>query len=193
MSPHLLWLFEEQQCDYVIIACNTAGVAATKDFIKLHPEYQSRIINIVDATLNYLHTLESCEMLVLATQGTINHGVYTSLPDHIVTGVAMPGLVDLIESGDVAGAEAMVYDALLYHPRIHTVLLACTHYAYLAQALQSAFPQYQFITQDVCLHKALEQLLQKTTSDETGSSTYYVSGDPSVYTERFGKDVIQRD
>jgi len=188
MEPYLLYLIEEEKCDYVFIACNTASVRALPIFIKKYPHYKHHIIDIIIPTLEFLNNISPAEILVLATQGTVASKVYTQIKDTIVRQVAMPGLVDLIEQGRKVEAIIMVRDALSYYPSITSVLLGCTHYVWLKDDLKTCFPSISFISQDTLLKKVINKLSLRTKKQRDfifHKPRYYVSGSSIEYSKKY--------
>lgn len=188
MSPYICWLLEKAHCDYVIIACNTASVKALEIFYLKFPSYRNKVIGITNPTISYLENLDgNRSLLLLATQGTVASKLYDI---HInIDQVAMPGLVDLIESGKKSEALKMVIDALRYYPDITEVFLGCTHYVWLQKNLQDMFPDISFIGQDIILQELIESLAKnnKTPDDFLiQQPEYYVSGSSMEYSERYG-------
>jgi glutamate racemase len=65
MSPYILWLFNEQKCDYVVLACNTASAQSLDMLIQKYPEYKKRLINIVTLTQSYINSeIKDCLFLL---------------------------------------------------------------------------------------------------------------------------------
>lgn len=182
MRPYLLWLLEEKKCDYVVIACNTAAVQALPLFIKEFPEHKNHILNIIHGTLGFLNSrsLDQSSVLVLATQGTTASGIYKKSYDQ----VAMPGLVECIESNDCSSALAMVSDVISHYHNIDTILLACTHYVYLKEMLQQKYPTINFISQDVFLVEIINTF---ASSIDPSVPIYYTTADPTRYIDRYHK------
>lgn len=183
MTPCLLFLLEEERCDYVVVACNTAGAQSLELFLKQYPHYESFIVNIVDVTQNYfklnysnLHVAH-----VLATQRTVSSSVYSELAS-TTHQIPMPGLVDLIEADKHEAAVLLVSDALSYYNEISLLLLGCTHYVYLKDVLQKNYPNTKIIGQDEILIDFFSHTLKP--SLEVGTYYYYVTGDASSYSKR---------
>ncbi|MCA9353041.1 aspartate/glutamate racemase family protein [Patescibacteria group bacterium] len=187
MTPCLLWLFEQKQCDYVVVACNTASAQALGTFVAHYPLYQDRVINIIDVTKQYLreHVPQSDNLVVLATQRTVRSGVYAHGLNHHITQVAMPGLVNLIELGDIKGAQSMVSDALAYHSEANTILLGCTHYIALEEELTRMYPNMNIIGQDIILNDYLVKFIVGSGTVNESHREYYVSQNPHNYTQTF--------
>lgn len=118
------WLFA-QGCDEILFACNTASSIVL-------PELQDdRIFGIVEPTLAWLRGQQDRRIGLLATQATVDSGVYT-----LSTTVeqACPAWSILIENGDARTDEARdtvrrdVERLLATDPTIDTIVLACRHY-----------------------------------------------------------------
>lgn len=181
MSPYILWLFNEHKCDYVVLACNTASAQSLDMLIQKYPEYKKRLINIVTLTQSYINSeiKDPQQLLVLATERTVKSEVYqTSNTQQL----AMPGLVDLIESGDREASRTTIVDALLHYSGVDYVLLGCTHYADLIKTLSDAYPEITFIAQDSIINIWISKLKDET---KNLAPEYYVSGDPYDYEKVF--------
>lgn len=187
MSPYLLWLLNEKECNYVVIACNTASVKALPIFQKKYPEYASRIINIVDPTCTYLQENIDADqsLVVLATQGTVKSMMYNNQGIQTQQ-IPMPGLVDLIESDKKDAALSMVRDALSYYQDVNVVLLGCTHYSWLTEDLQKMNSSIEFISQDKILHNIIASF---PVLDVTEAPEYYISEENKLYTESYNIEV----
>ncbi len=189
MSPYICYLLEDQNCDYVFIACNTASVRALPLFKRKYSHYTNKVIGIVKPSCDFLKsTLRSAdELLVLGTQGTVASNLYRVLPK--IQQVAMPGLVELIEENKKKEALVLVQDALTYYPNITHVLLGCTHYSWLKQDLKKYYPNIYFISQDIVLCNVLQNLLKKESIQKT--SHYFVSSSSQEYIQKYNKNFIQ--
>lgn len=180
MEPYLLWLFEEKECDYICIACNTASVKSFDLFIKKYPHYQDRFIDIVSPTIAYLKAVDTA--LVLATTGTVLSGQYKVHEG--IKQIPMPGLVDLIEEFREEEALVMIDDILLYYPDIQYVMLGCTHYVFLKDRLSEKYPRKKFISQSDFV---LGRIHKVGTFEKKGSDEYFVSKESQLYSQKYNK------
>ncbi len=188
MTPYLLYLFQSEQCDYVVVACNTACARALPLFLKIHPEYTDRCINIISLTQYVLGNNSFKDVVLLGTQGTINSGIYTDVNDSIHA-VAMPGLVEVIEQGMDLAAIAMVRDVLMEYPECSDLFLCCTHYVYLRETLRGLYPNISIHGQDEYVRDCIQDLISGVDLDqdhELADVKYFVSGDPNVYQNAYG-------
>jgi glutamate racemase len=179
MEPYLLWLFQVKKCDYVCVACNTASVKSLELFLKKYPEYKKRFIDIVSPTQLFLRTQE--KVLVLATEGTVLSNQYAQHSGVIQR--SMPGLVRLIESGDIFKAMVMVENVIVEYSYLTNILLACTHYILLKDLLTKKYPHITFTSQDDFIIDAISKCVIH--DDIVGTNEYFVSGDAQDYQLRY--------
>jgi glutamate racemase len=136
------WLLE-QHVKAIVIACNTATAHALDT---LQRECPVPVIGVVQpgarAAVAATHT---GHIGVIGTNGTINSGAYQRAiaalaPDAVVTQLACPLLVPLVEEGWLNHpATRMIvqeYLAPLRDQAVDTIVLGCTHYPLLAPLIQ---------------------------------------------------------
>lgn len=129
-------------CDLVVVACNTASSAALE---RLRAEFPSTPIVGMEPPLKpAVERSRSGRVAVLATPGTVSGERLARLRDahggnvDVVT-LAMPGLADLVEGGEVDGerVESMLRAALESAGEgVDEVALGCTHYGFLRPTLE---------------------------------------------------------
>jgi glutamate racemase len=166
-TPETIYKWTEQgvellfknNCNLIIIACNTATVHALR---RLQREYlpkhqpQRRILGVVVPTLEAAIGLKSKKLGVLATRATIQSNVYTkelkkSNPSIQIFQQAAPLLASIIEENETALLITAIknYIAPLKKKKIDTLLLACTHYALIKAKVQALLGKYvQVLSQD---------------------------------------------
>ncbi|MEX1022679.1 MAG: glutamate racemase [Dehalococcoidia bacterium] len=139
------WLVE-QGADALVVACNTASSAALE---RLREAYDLPIIGMEPPLKPAVEASASRTVAVLATPGTVRGRRLASLEERYADGarvftVPMPGLADLVESGEVDGArvEEMLRSALDEPVRegADAVALGCTHYGFLRPVLDRLLP-----------------------------------------------------
>jgi len=114
----------------VVAACNSVAAALHLDWLDLN---QVQFVGIVGSTVAALED-ESGNILVCATQATVDSGVYQEvfrLHGKAVTVVAVPQLAALIESGAGSEAECAEIRNSLESVDINDfshVILGCTHF-----------------------------------------------------------------
>ncbi len=131
----------------IVIACNTATSAAAEYLRNNYKELP--IIGIEPAVKPAAEFKENSKILVMATPMTLKKEKFKNLAelfsvDDKIIPLPCPGLVELIEQGKTSGAEI---DAFLknilapyFEEKIDSVVLGCTHYPFVKEAIKSAFP-----------------------------------------------------
>lgn len=157
-------LFEEG-CRTVVLACNTASAAALR---RMQQEWlpsrapDRRILGVLAPMVEALtgrdwadprppepHPVGPLDVALFATPATVKTGAFereaaNRTSDLRVVSAPCPGLVDALESGDWAQAEAVaaacVAEALKRMPSPDAAVLACTHYPLAEAAFRKALP-----------------------------------------------------
>lgn len=136
------YLVAKEMVKYVVIACNTASVAALDVAVQ---KFALPIIGPVDAGAEKaVNTSRNQKIGILATEGTVRSNGYQEAiksynPDADVTAIPCPKLTPLVESGELAGpkAEAAVQEYLtpILRAGCDSVILGCTHYPFLWEVI----------------------------------------------------------
>lgn len=137
------------RCDAIVMACNISTATALDDASRALPHLP--VVGVIGPgvcqALDQLDAVGGNLVGVLATQGTVTSGAYVSaihrIAPHIrVEQSACPRFVPLVESGMTGSSEAVeaAHEALrpLAEAGCRTVILGCTHYPFMANALQQA-------------------------------------------------------
>ena len=132
----------------IVIACNTATSVAIND---LRTRYQDMpIIGIEPAVKPAIKISHNQKILIMATPMTLKREKFFNLVERYadaeqVLPLACPGLVELIEQGQINGAKVQKFLSDLLKPylqeRISVVVLGCTHYPFIKKALQEILPK----------------------------------------------------
>lgn len=132
------YLFEQQNCDLVIIACNTASVTALR---KLQQEFlvneypNRRILGVIVPTLESATELGSTQIGLIATEYTVSSKIYDEeiakiIPSATIFGQSTPLLVPLIENHGEKYMDEVLGDYLepIVEKGLDSLILGCTHY-----------------------------------------------------------------
>lgn len=170
------WLFD-QGCPLVILACNTASAKALRtiqqqDLPKIAPD--RRVLGVIRPTAELIGRFSTSGQIgVLGTRGTVQSESYLIeiakfFPRHQVFQQACPMWVPLVENNQHQGpgADYFVKDCLTQlleaHPKIDTLLLACTHYPLLLDKIRAHVPpNMQVISQGPIVAESLVDYLQR--------------------------------
>lgn len=148
-SEHCVeWLFEEG-CRLVVVACNTVSCVALRHLQQRYagPGSDRRVLGVTIPGAEAAVAVTRGHVGVLATARTVASGTYVTeihklAPAVRVSQRAAPLLAPLVEEGwedtDIARLAVARYLADL--PAVDTLLLGCTHYPLLADAIAAAAP-----------------------------------------------------
>ncbi|MDY6946798.1 MAG: glutamate racemase [Pseudomonadota bacterium] len=137
----------DQGIKYLVIACNTASSVAVEPLRERFAPMP--VIGVIEpGSVAGCAASKSGHIAVLATEGTVRGGAYQraiahSKPNAHVVAQACSLFVALAEEGwtDGAIAEAIAHryldELFRSEPRIDTLLLGCTHFPVLTQALRA--------------------------------------------------------
>lgn len=132
------FLFEQHQCDLVIIACNTASVTALRKLQRefLPNEYpDKRILGVIVPTLESATELGATQIGLIATEYTVRSKIYDEeiakiTPSAKIYAQPTPLLVPLIENHGEKYMDMVLEDYLepLIEQGLDSLILGCTHY-----------------------------------------------------------------
>jgi glutamate racemase len=141
----------EQGAKALVVACNTATVAAVRELRERHPGMP--IVGVEPGLKPAAALTKSGKVGVLATERTLRSEKFLALRDQIQgdTGVnflLQPciGLVDQIESADLASQDTVAMLARYIWPLLDhgadTLVLGCTHYPLVRGAIERVLTAY---------------------------------------------------
>lgn len=135
-----LW---QQPVKAVVVACNRASAAALSRLRQAFPHIP--FVGMEPAVKPAAQQTRTGHVGVLATQGTFNSERYATLMSRFAHGVTVwedpcPGLVDLIEAGEIEAPQTEQFLRRVLGPMlgqgIDTLVLGCTHYPFLIPVIQ---------------------------------------------------------
>ena len=139
--------FRQQGAKAMVLACNTATVAAVADLRECYPQWP--LVGMEPAVKPAAAATRSGVVGVLATTGTLKSAKFAALLDRFASDVRVitrpcPGLVELIEAGDldspVLRQLLQGYVEPLLAAGCDTLILGCTHYPFLKPLLAEMVP-----------------------------------------------------
>ncbi len=195
-------------CPLVVLGCNTASAKALRsiqqNFIaKECPD--RRVLGVIRPTTEVVGSLSRSRHIgILATEGTIRSESYKLEierlhPGSVVTGVACPMWVPLIENGEYEseGADYFVRkyinELLSTDPLIDTIILGCTHYPLMMEKIRrytpidiTLVPQGRYIAES--LHDYLLRHDNMRRRLSTGGEVhYFTTENPEKFRESVSK------
>lgn len=181
------WI-QAQGAKVLVVACNTASGAALE---ALRERLAIPIIGLEPALKPAVRETRVGRVGVMATRGTIGSARFQRLVDNYAQGVQVvrdpcPGLADLVEDGMLAGPELEArledYVAPLREAGVDTVVLGCTHYVFVRDAIQQALPGVRLLDSSEAIARRTRQILAESAALEragTGSLRLLTTGDPA--------------
>lgn len=178
----------EQGADAIVIACNTATAAAAAT---LRSHFKLPIVAMEPAIKPAVAATRSGVVGVLATVGTLESSRFAALLERYAGEIKIvtqgcPGLVELVEQGNLTGVEARelisLYTAPLLKKGADTLILGCTHYPFLAPLITEIVgPDISLIDTGGAVARHLQQRIETElpgrVSAQNGHSHFWTSGD----------------
>ncbi|MFH0934515.1 MAG: glutamate racemase [Pseudomonadota bacterium] len=179
-----------QGAEAIVIACNTATAAAAH---MLRVKFSKMpIVAMEPAIKPAVAATRNSVVGVLATVGTLESARFAALLDKHAGSVKIitqgcPGLVDVVERGDLHSNEARRlverYTAPLIKQMADTIILGCTHYPFLAPLIREVVgEEVALIDTGAAVARELKrrvdaELPPRVTAGVTGTETFHTSGD----------------
>ncbi|AKJ28602.1 glutamate racemase [Caldimonas brevitalea] len=175
-SRHLTEFFRSAGARVIVIACNTATAAASRDLRERYPD--TAFVGVEPGLKPAVGLSHNGQVGVLATGGTLRSEKFRKLLASFEGQARFhlqpcPGLAHAIEQGDLASAALRDLVASHCQPLreagVDTVVLGCTHYPFVAPLIQQALGPgvrlidtaepvaRQTVTQFVKMHGALPE------------------------------------
>ncbi len=138
----------ERNIKALVIACNTATGAAAAT---LRQELSIPVIGMEPALKPASKARKNGSVLVLATPLTLSQEKFENLMKLYGQGavkVPCPGLMELVEADDEAGARRYLQELFTRWPaeKVDAVVLGCTHYVFLKDMIREMLPERIAIT-----------------------------------------------
>jgi len=201
-------MFRDMDCAIIIIACNTATIAALR---KLQQEYlpknfpDRRILGVVIPTVEVAIDAGAKRIGLLATETTARSDIYLAelrkLDDKIeLFSVAAPLLVPLIENdGDKFAPPVLEeYVAKFQGRNLDALILGCTHFPHYKKEIRALMPGVRVLSQDEIIPEKLADYLRRHPEMEsriakTGARKFFATDISESYRTQarrlFGKDI----
>ncbi len=194
-----------KQVKEVVIACGTVSAVAAGP---LRSQFDLPIHGVVDtASAEAVRATRSGRIGVIGTAASIRsdayaHTIQTLLPRSKVTSVPCPLLVPLVENGRWDNGDIVVSTVLeeyltpIREADVDTLILGCTHYPLLREAIAAHLPQgVTLIDPGVAVARELARGFEREParrSDGPGGLTVYVSDTENSF-DRLAKQFLGSD
>lgn len=190
------YLFDHD-CQLVIIACNTASASALRQLQQtwLAEHYPNRrVLGVVVPTAEAVAESGCQNVGLIGTSYSVRSGVYADElakrnPNIALHGVATPLLVPLVEHDGAQFAAPIVQHYLqsLLDKNIDGLMLGCTHYPMLREAIEAALPndvkifdQTQIMPQKLADYLVRHQIDIVAHLSTNGTCDYHFTDAPSA-------------
>ncbi|MGC3893909.1 glutamate racemase [Pseudomonas urmiensis] len=186
---HIAGFFQQQGAKAMVLACNTATVAAVADLRELYPSWP--LVGMEPAVKPAAAATRSGVVGVLATTGTLQSAKFAALLDRFASDVRVitqpcPGLVECIEAGDLFSPQLRQLLAGYVQPLLRagcdTLILGCTHYPFLRPLLAEMVPaDVAIIDTGAAVARQLQRLLaerQLLAEGPASDTAFWSSADP---------------
>jgi glutamate racemase len=194
---------EDAGAKVVIVACNTATGAALES---LRDALRVPVIGLEPAVKTAAARTRNGRIGVMATAGTLRSERFARLVREHANGAEVlaqpcPGLVDLIEQGELEGAALRERVGHLTHrlraAGVDEVVLGCTHYPFVADAIRGTLgPGVEIVDSGPAIARRLAQVLGERgarAAEGPGSLRMRTTGQPAavspVVRRLWGEDV----
>lgn len=181
------WI-QGQGAKVLVVACNTASGAALED---LRAQLGIPVIGLEPALKPAVRETRNGRVGVMATRGTLRSARFQRLVDNYADGVQVvrdpcPGLADLVESGLLAAPDLpeklQGYVAPLRQEGVDTVVLGCTHYVFVREAIQAALgPGVRLLDSSEAIARRTRQILAQADAlapEGPGSLRFLTTAEP---------------
>ena len=135
------WLVS-QGAKMIVVACNTASALSLEC---LRSELEVPVVGVIDSGVRAgLSATRNGRVGVIGTVGTVASGTYQDAfaatgPSTSLRCAACPGFVEFVERGETESDQVLILAERLLSPlraaRVDTLVLACTHYPFLARTI----------------------------------------------------------
>jgi len=182
-----------QGAQLIVIACNTASVAALKILRDEFP--QIPFVGMEPAVKPAAEQSLSRKIGILATEATFQTAMYASVVDRFAHGVTLmedpcPGLVSQIEKGNLAGKETRAILTRALEPMVNagvdTIVMGCTHYPFVIPLIHElAGSQLRIIDPAPAVARQVRRVLEANNLLNPGSDAamvrFVTSGDVAQF------------
>ena len=169
-----------------MIACNTATAAAVAD---LRATLTIPVLGLEPALKPAAEYAGEGKVVVLATEATIKLNKYRLLLEDYgrnTVSVACPELVEFVERGETQSQALAEYAKSLFsgyeEGEVAAVVLGCTHFVWVKDAIKSAAPQAEIFDGNIGLARHLREILTEKDmlreSGEGGFELHTTSDEP---------------
>ncbi|HBX53320.1 MAG: glutamate racemase [Bacteroidetes bacterium RIFOXYA12_FULL_35_11] len=191
-SENIVEFLLEKNVKLIVVACNTATGAAIDH---LRKKYKINFVGMEPAVKPAAINTKTGNIGILATQGTFQSRLFRETSKkwaenrNIMIQVG-EGLVELVEQGKHNSTEAEIilrkYIIPMLANNVDQLVLGCTHYSFFLPLIEKIVEgKAEIIDPAPAIARRVSDLLHSgdllNPSSKKGKHTFYVNGDPSVF------------
>jgi glutamate racemase len=178
----------DRGCKIIAVACNTASAAALTHLRSTFPDVP--FVGMEPAVKPAAETTRTGVVGVLATPATFQGELYASVVERFASDVKLlketcPGLVQQIEAGELNTPKTCEMLTGFLRPILaanaDTIVLACTHYPFVIEAIRSLAPHVNVIDPAPAIARQAERVLRErglsADQNRAGQHQFFSSGD----------------
>jgi len=191
----------ESNVKLIVVACNTASAAALDALREAFPAVP--FVGMVPGVKPAARQSRNRHVVVLATAGTLDGGLFERVVGEFGRGTRVAqvvghGLAEAVERGEHDAPAVRARLRELLGPEVaagaDTVVLGCTHYAFLASAIEAEFPGVSVVdTSEPVARRAVDVLRERDAlSSGPGGLSLIASLDPEGFARRMERLGFQR-
>jgi glutamate racemase len=191
-SRGVVEFLKSKGCKVIVIACNTASAAALK---KLREEFTELVfVGMEPAIKPAAEQTQTGVVGVMATTATFQGELFASVVERFASGVKViqqpcPGLVQQVEAGELDSPETMKMLRVWLEPmkeqNIDRVVLGCTHYPFVSNAIRSVLGEgVTIIDPAPAIAKQVRRILEagnRVPDNGYGTIVWYTSGSTNEF------------
>jgi len=206
-AQQIITFLLENDAKAVVIACGTSGSATYEKLTELYPSLP--LVDVirpgVDLCMNLSETENISRFGLIATAATIKSGLFAQLlhkksPQVMLHSMACPLFASMVEAGLHGRHPAVHFAAESYlsdlKGKIDALVLGCTHYPLLTDALTAVLGDVKFVNigEATALEAKKQLSAQNLLADENNAATheFYVTGAADVF-DSIGKTILGED
>ena len=156
-----------KEVDIIVIAC---GTISSNCINYLKNRYNIPIYDIISPVINYLNNSSYNNIGIIATNATINSGVFKNNVNKIVYEIKTPLFVPIIENNKLNELDNAIDSYLCeYKDKIDILVLGCTHYPIIKDNIS------RYLNNKVILLDMSDLLLDKFNNNSSSDITIYFS------------------
>ena len=182
----------------IVVACGTVSAIALNT---LKNEFDLPIIGVIEPACRAAAGVTKTHHIgVIGTHATVNSNAYSTClnrldPKLMVSGVECPLFVPLIENGfreddPITKMTVERYLAPIRQTNIDTLILGCTHYPFLFNAISEELPDVRLIDIGAALAETVKQELRMRQT-HTGNTVDYYFSDRETDFKRFDTEHLR--